>query len=99
MLSSELSSEFRGRSLSRELFPLSFSEFARRMNGGQFSVARGLSSSDAAKLRGALGDYLLRGGYMATLDLPASDGMMLMQEYAYRTVAMDVVERYNLRTP
>lgn len=63
------------------------------MNGGQFSVARGLSSSDAAKLRGALEDYLLRGGYMATLDLPVSDGMMLMQEYAYRTAAMDIVEQ------
>ena len=36
---------------------------------------------------------------MAALDLPIQDSMMLVQEYAYRTVAMDVVERYNLRTP
>lgn len=99
MLSSELSSEFRGRSLSRELFPLSFSEFVRRMGDADLSSSKGFSSSDAAVARGALSEYLLRGGYMAALDLPVSDGMMLMQEYAYRTVAMDVVERYNLRTP
>lgn len=99
MLSTELASEFRGRSLSRELFPLSFSEFARRAGIRVFAATEGPSSADAAALRGALGDYLLRGGYMAALDLPAPDGMMLMQEYAYRTVAMDVVERYNLRSP
>ena len=99
MLSSELSSEFRGRSLSRELFPLSFSEFVRCRGGGNLSNSKGLSSADAAILRGELSEYLLRGGYMAALDLSVSDGMMLMQEYAYRTVAMDVVERYNLRTP
>lgn len=99
MLSSELASEFRGRSLSRELFPLSFSEFTRRACGTSFSNAAGLSSSDSALLRRALGDFLLRGGYMAALDLPIQDSMMLVQEYAYRTVAMDVVERYNLRAP
>ncbi len=99
MLSADLASEFRGRSLSRELFPLSFSEYVRLSTGGAFANADGFSSSDAALLRNALGDYLLRGGYMATLSLPAVDGMMLMQEYAYRTAAMDVVERYNLRAP
>lgn len=36
---------------------------------------------------------------MAALDLPIQDSMMLVQEYACRTVAMDVVERYNLRAP
>ena len=59
----------------------------------------GFSSAEAATLRNALGRYLLRGGYISALSLPASDAMMLMQEYAYRTAAMDVVERYNLRVP
>lgn len=99
MLSADLASEFRGRSLSRELFPLSFSEFVRRTTDADMSDKSGFSSSDAALLRNALGDYLLRGGYMAALSLPAADGMMLMQEYAHRTAAMDVVERYNLRAP
>ena len=99
MLSAELASEFRGRSISRELFPLSFKEFVRYTTGESPSLSGGLSSSDNAVLRNALQDYLIRGGYIAALSLPAPEGMMLMQEYAYRTVAMDVVERYNLRTP
>ena len=99
MLSAELASEFRGRSLSRELFPLSFSEFVRHTTGRAIGQATACSSADAAVLRGALRDYLLRGGYFAALALPVADGMMLMQEYAYRTAAMDVIERYNLRAP
>ncbi len=99
MLSAELASEFRGRSLSRELFPLGFSEFVRWKGNGAVDVPGGFSSADAAVLRNALREYLLRGGYLAALGLPVQDGMMLMQEYAYRTTAMDVVERYNLRTP
>ena len=98
MLSSELASEFRGRSLSRELFPLSFSEFVR-LKKGAATATEGFSSTNAAVLRNALSEYLQRGGYVAALALPAAGGMMLMQEYAYRTAAMDVIERYNLRKP
>lgn len=99
MLSAELASEFRGRSLSRELFPLSFGEYVRHETGLAVGGSAGLSSAEAATLRNALNGYLLRGGYIAALSLPSVDGMMLMQEYAYRTAAMDVVERYGLRVP
>ena len=99
MLSAELASEFRGRSLSRELFPLSFGEFVRYRTGLSAGGSAAFSSADAATLRNALGEYLLRGGYISALSLPPADAMMLMQEYAYRTAAMDVVERYNLRVP
>ena len=99
MLSAELASEFRGRSLSRELFPLSFGEYVRYTTGLSAEKTGGFSPAEAATLRNALGQYLLRGGYISALSLPASDAMMLMQEYAYRTAAMDVVERYNLRVP
>lgn len=99
MLSSELKSEFRGRALSRELFPLSFSEYVRFTTEKRCSSATPLSSSDQAVLRNALKSYLVRGGFIAPLALPLNDSMMLLQEYAHRTAAMDVVERYNLRSP
>lgn len=99
MLSAELSSAFRGRSLSRELFPLSFSEFVRFRNGVGTDAGRGLSSLDKSLLRHELGVYLERGGFIATLSQTPVDAMMLLQEYASRTVAMDVVERYALRNP
>lgn len=99
MLSHELKSEFRGRSLSRELFPMGLSEYVRYTAGATMRTEDGFSSTDQAVLRNALNTYLLRGGFIAPLSLPAPDGMLLLQEYAYRTVAMDVIERFNLRTP
>ena len=99
MLSHELKSEFRGRSLSREMFPMGLSEYVRRTTGTAINPEAGLSSADQALLRNSLQGYLLRGGYIAPLSLPAADGMLLLQEYAYRTVALDIVERYNLRNP
>lgn len=97
MLSAELGSEFRGRSLARELFPLSFSEFVRYRNGAVPNCAEGLSAADKSLLRYELGQYLVRGGFIVPLSLPLVDAMMLLQDYASRTVAIDVVERYGLR--
>lgn len=99
MLSAELSSEFRGRSLVRELFPMGFSEFVRFRTGTVPDIGKGLSSADRATLCHCLDEYLVRGGFIAPLRQTPSDAMMLLQEYASRTVAMDVVERYSLRNP
>lgn len=99
MLSAELGSAFRGRSLSRELFPLSFSEFVRFRNGSTPDPSKGLSLSDKSLLRHELNAYLERGGFIATLSQTPNDAMSLLQEYASRTVAMDIVERYALRNP
>ncbi len=99
MLSHELKSEFRGRSLPRELFPMGLSEYVRYTTGAAVRPEAGFSSSDQAVLRNALQSYLLRGGFIAPLALPAQDAMLLLQEYAYRTVALDIIERYNLRNP
>lgn len=99
MLSAELGSEFRGRAISRELFPLSFAEFVRYKTGNRYSQGGAFSESDKAILRNALSDYLVRGGYIAALSQTPADSMTLLQEYAQRTVAMDVIERYALRNP
>lgn len=100
MLSANLATEFRGRALSRELFPLSFSEYVRFKgmavpNPGTSVFGEALE----AQLRNALPHYLLRGGFISVQDLPTSDAVQLLQEYAYRTVNMDVVERYDVRNP
>lgn len=99
MLSTELGSEFRGRAISRELFPLSFSEFVRYKTGMRLRADDAFSESDKAVLRNALPEYLTRGGYIASLEQAPADAVFLLQEYAQRTVAMDVIERYALRNP
>lgn len=96
MLSSDIATEFRGRAFSRELFPLSFSEFVR-FRGGNLPKDDGYSTEDQAVLRHTCAEYLERGGFIVPLKMSATEGLLLLQEYAQRTVAMDVVERYGVR--
>ena len=99
MLSAELKSEFRGRSLVRELFPLYFSEYVRYKTGSVPESDAALSPSDVSSLRHHLAGYLERGGFIATLDQTPADAIQLLQEYASRTVAMDIVERFDIKNP
>ncbi len=104
MLSSQIASEFRGRALSREIFPMSFSEFARFHGYGadpldEMCDADGVTSEARAKCKHALGRYLVEGGFIAAQGLEPSDATQLLQEYANRTVNYDVMERYNVSNP
>ena len=105
MLSTEVASEFRGRALPRELFPLSFSEFVRYQgheapsSNDSASAKRAFSSNMRAHLRHDCGKYLGRGGFVAVQGLEPSDATLLLQEYANRTVNYDVIERYNISNP
>lgn len=102
MLSTDLASEFRGRAISRELFPMGFAEYAR-YHGAEVpaGAAEGgaVGSAARAELRHALPGYLSRGGFIAVQGLPASDAVQLLQEYANRTVALDIIERHGVRNP
>lgn len=97
MLSNQLASEFRGRALPREMFPMSFSEFLRFQGVDLPAQGTGYSAGDKARLRHACAEYLRRGGFIAPLRLPMAESVALLQEYAGRMVALDVVERYGLR--
>ena len=105
MLSTEVASEFRGRALPRELFPLSFSEFVRYQgheapsSNDSASAKCAFSSNMRAHLRYDCGKYLGRGGFVAVQGLEPSDATLLLQEYAIRTVNYDVIERYNISNP
>lgn len=100
MLSADLASAFRGRAISRELFPMSFSEFAR-WHGAQVPAegpaGRVAGAAARDRLRSLLPRYLERGGFVPVQGLAPSDAVQLLQEFAYRTVNLDVTERYGVR--
>ncbi|MCH9277002.1 ATP-binding protein [Bifidobacterium amazonense] len=105
MLSREVATEFRGRALPRELFPMSFSEYMR-FHGKDVGLVpaddngcRAFTSDEVAHLRHGLDDYLERGGFIAVQNLSAPDSVALLQEYANRTLSNDVIDRYDVRNP
>ena len=80
---------------------MSFSEFVRYCGVELKAAGEGLpqafGSTISAQLRNLLPEYLKRGGFIATQPFPPFDRVLLLQEYAYRTVNMDVIERYDVR--
>jgi predicted AAA+ superfamily ATPase len=92
LLSTEVATEFRGRSLAFELLPFSFRE-ALRYRG----IPPKASPFDRSVYEKAFGDYLVSGGFPEALiqDDPAIR-TGLLQSYLDSVVLRDVLERYGL---
>lgn len=93
LLSDEIGTEFRGRALEFELLPLSFSEYVRfcDMEADQVRTTNG-----RAKLNNAFWTYLECGGFPDALGLTSPLRITLLQSYAGRVAAKDVVERHGM---
>lgn len=100
MVSSEMPTEFRGRAITRELFPLSFHEFCQvkgfALGAKDPALPASFASAEKARLRNLLDEYLVRGGFPATIDLPRPDAFQVLQGYVTQTVARDIIEREGL---
>lgn len=105
MLSREVATEFRGRALPRELFPLSFSEYMRFHNYDVNAVPVGdngrqsFTADEIAHLRHGLRTYLEQGGFITVQKMNVPDTIAILQEYANRTLSNDVIDRYDVRNP
>ncbi len=94
MLSQELATSLRGRSLSFELMPLSFGEYLR---------FRGIDSHDyfstknRARIRTAFEDYLVWGGYPELVAMDPRFRAPVLQEYFSVLLYRDLMERYQIR--
>ncbi|MDR2662810.1 MAG: ATP-binding protein, partial [Treponema sp.] len=99
LLSTEVATEFRGRSFAFELLPFSFEEFLRFRNipGGEQSTEKRPSPLDRSDYEKAFTLYLTTGGFPEALiqDDP-SIRIGLLQSYLDSVVLRDVLERYGL---
>ena len=96
LLSEEIATQMRGRSLPIEVFPLSFSEYLR-FNGMFKEVPRaGFTAREKGILRRAMSDYMERGGFPDVQDV--SDGMRasMLQEYVDAVLYRDIIERHEV---
>lgn len=94
MLSTDVATEFRGRSISYELLPFSFSEYARFHGIDCDGATTSHDKEQASLLKNACQHYLVQGGFPGVQQLSDNERVAALQSYAQFTVSRDVVERY-----
>lgn len=94
LLSREIATELRGRTLSFTVFPLSFSEYLRA-KAVPFQVKNILYSSKRAILKKQFNNYFKTGGFPAVLDAP--NPKELLSEYYRVMFYRDLIERYKIK--
>lgn len=97
MLSTDVATQFRGRSVSYELLPYGFGEFLAARGKGLLREERGKEAE--TELRALLPAYLAEGGFPGAQGLDAPERTSLLQSYVQLTVSRDVVERGRYSNP
>jgi len=91
-LSKEIASSLRGRTLSYEIFPLSFTEFLRFKH-----IEIDLySSGSVARIKNALHEYIMKGGFPEVVNYDRELFIRTLQEYVDLIMYRDILERFNI---
>ncbi len=88
MLSREIATSMRGRSLASEIFPFSFAEMIKAKK-----IPAGVSTPQKSARRRLLKKQLLEGGFPALLTIPKIQHQKLLQQYFETLFFRDLVER------
>ena len=92
LLSSEIATSLRGRTLTYEVFPFSFKEYLRYKN-----IDINLYSSKSLSfIKNALESYLIDGGFAETIDEEKNISRKILSDYLELIVYKDIVDRYNI---
>ena len=95
LLSKEVSSAMRGRSLSVELFPFDFGEVLRAAS----VETQALSPRKRARVIARFRDYLTQGGFPEVLNINPLTRRQVLQEYLNVVLLKDIIERHNPSDP
>ncbi len=95
MLSREVATQMRGRSLTWELFPFSFKEF---VDYKEIEYDK-LASKSRFMLRKCFDEYFQKGGFPEVRDVSEKVRMIIHQEYYKTILHRDVIERFNAMHP
>lgn len=96
MLSREIATQMRGRSLSWELFPFSFSEFLRATGTvWKFPVPPG----KRYEIQKAFDSFWETGGFPEVIGLPHLLRIKIHQDYWNAILFRDLIERHNISAP
>ncbi|WP_165062803.1 ATP-binding protein [Adlercreutzia sp. ZJ154] len=92
--SDEIATQFRGRSHSHEMLPLSFREYCRFAGVERIDIDRGATPQMQTQLEGMFDRYLTEGGFPGVQNKRAEDRIELLQGYVRDVVARDVADRF-----
>ncbi|MFA6292541.1 MAG: ATP-binding protein [Victivallales bacterium] len=95
LLSTEIATTLRGRSITTEIFPFSFKEFIRH-HGLFETVPASFGSNTSSILRKAISDYLEIGGFPEIQPLEKNLRAEILQGYIGSVLLKDVVERHKV---
>ncbi len=95
LLSKEIATSLRGRSIATEVLPFSFEEFVRH-SGRELPVRWPPPAPKRAELEQALAGYLDVGGFPEVQRLDDETRARVLQEYVDVVLFRDVVERHHL---
>lgn len=92
LLSTEIATSLRGRTITYEIFPFSFKEYLEYKN-----VKVNLNSSKSLSfINNELNNYLFDGGFVETIGEDKSISRKILSDYLELIVYKDIVDRYNI---
>lgn len=97
LLSQEIATEMRGRSISVEITPFSFKEYLQ-VKAVKYSPSE-MTTSQRVKIQKEFEAYLLSGGFPETISVSKAAAISIVQEYLHSIFFRDVVERHNVSDP
>ena len=95
MLSQEIATQMRGRSLAYELFPFSFKEFLDHQKI-DYKIH---SSKNRILIKNSFDEYLIKGGFPEVIDVKEKTRLDILQEYFKTIINRDVINRNNIKYP
>ncbi len=93
LLSKEIATSMRGRSIIYTVYPFSFKEYLKMKN---IAYGKYLSSTEKADIKNAIEDYLSYGGYPEVILYP-DEREKIISEILETTIYKDVIEREKIR--
>lgn len=93
LLSTDIPTKLRGRSLACDMWPLSFAEYCDYWKV-EYKGPGSQAGFEQGKLQAALERYLDCGGFPAVQQLSALDRVRMLQAYADEILTKDVLERF-----
>ena len=95
LLSGEIATQMRGRSLSWELFPFSFKEY---LDYHRASYTK-LTSNNIYTIKNLFDKYVSTGGFPEVVDKEDHIRIMILQEYYKAIIHRDIIERFDAIHP